>query len=106
MVARLTLRKPSLGTSSTAANGSETRFAAAPTLVVDNSFALDTVDPQRSFDPTSWIVDRAIYDTLFTFRGNDLPIRFGCSSAHRQAATPRRSRSGSGGTSTSPTARR
>ena len=58
--------------SSIAANGSETRFAAAPTLVVDNSFALDTVDPQRSFDPTSWIVDRAVYDTLFTYRRNDL----------------------------------
>ena len=65
--------------SSMAANGSETRFAAAPTLVVDNSFALDTVDPQRAFDPTSGIVDRAVYDTLFTYRGNDLahPIQLG-----------------------------
>jgi peptide/nickel transport system substrate-binding protein len=40
--------------------------------VVDNSFALDTTDPQRAFDPTSVIVDRAIYDTLFTYRKNDL----------------------------------
>ena len=54
------------------ANGSQAHFTAAPTLVVDNSFALDTVDPQRAFDPTSAIVDRAIYDTLFTYRGNDV----------------------------------
>jgi peptide/nickel transport system substrate-binding protein len=44
----------------------------APTLVVDTSFALDTNDPQRAYDPTSGIVDRAIYDTLFTYRGNDM----------------------------------
>jgi peptide/nickel transport system substrate-binding protein len=56
----------------TSATGAEARFAGAPTLVVDNSFALDTTDPQRAFDPTSTIVDRAIYDTLFTYRQNDL----------------------------------
>jgi len=39
---------------------------------VDNSFVLDTVDPQRAFDPTSAIVDRAVYDTLFTYERNDL----------------------------------
>src|SRR5262245_55309142 len=44
------------------------RIARAPTLVVDNSFALDTLDPHRAFDPTSVIVDRAIYDTLFTYK--------------------------------------
>src|SRR5262245_20831041 len=47
------------------------RVAKAPTLVVDNSFALDTLDPHRAFDPTSVIVDRAIYDTLFTYRRGD-----------------------------------
>ena len=40
--------------------------------MVDNSFALDTTDPQRAFDPTASIVDRAVYDTLFTYRQNDL----------------------------------
>src|SRR5262245_48440893 len=55
-----------------AAYGPQARSAAAPTLVIDNSFALDTTDPQREFDPTSTIVDRAIYDTLFTYRRNDL----------------------------------
>ena len=57
---------------SIAANGSGGRLAAAPTLVVDNSFLLDTSDPQRAFDPTSYIVDRAVYDTLFTYAKNDL----------------------------------
>jgi peptide/nickel transport system substrate-binding protein len=56
----------------TAARGDGTRLAPAPTLVLDNSFALDTTDPQRAFDPTSSIVDRAVYDTLFTYRKNDL----------------------------------
>ena len=55
-----------------AALGSATRPEAAPTLVVDNSFALDTTDPHRGFDYTSTIVDRAVYDTLFTYRGGDL----------------------------------
>jgi peptide/nickel transport system substrate-binding protein len=46
--------------------------SSSPILVVDNSFALDTIDPQRAFDPTSSIVDRALYDTLFTYKGKDL----------------------------------
>lgn len=39
------------------------------TLVVDNSFVINTADPQRGFDPTSSIVDHACYDTLLTFKG-------------------------------------
>src|SRR5690348_11832642 len=39
--------------------------AGAPTLVLDNSFALDTSDPGRALDPTSSIIDRAVYETLF-----------------------------------------
>jgi peptide/nickel transport system substrate-binding protein len=57
---------------SIAALGAGTRSAASPTLVVDNSFALDSADPHHAFDPTSSIVDRAVYDTLFTYRRNDL----------------------------------
>jgi peptide/nickel transport system substrate-binding protein len=53
-----------------AAAATESPISAAPVLVVDNSFALDTLDPQRAFDPTSNMVDRAIYDTLFAYRGN------------------------------------
>src|SRR5204862_4254080 len=39
---------------------------------IDNSFTLKTSDPQRAFDPTGSIIDRAIYDTLFTYKGGDL----------------------------------
>ncbi|MGH2996618.1 MAG: ABC transporter substrate-binding protein, partial [Gaiellaceae bacterium] len=42
------------------------------TLVVDRSFEIRTSDPQRAFEPTAAIVDRAVYDTLLTFRGGDV----------------------------------
>ena len=42
------------------------------TLVVDRSFEIRTSDPQRAFEPTASIVDRAVYDTLLTFRGGDV----------------------------------
>src|SRR5205085_1203436 len=29
-------------------------------------------DPQRAFEPTAAIVDRAVYDTLFTYKGGDI----------------------------------
>ena len=40
--------------------------------MIDNSFTLKTTDPQRAFDPTGSIVDRGIYDTLFTYSKGDL----------------------------------
>jgi peptide/nickel transport system substrate-binding protein len=55
-----------------AAFGASAHRAAAPTLVIDNSFTLKTADPQRMFDPTGGIIDRAMYDTLFTYKGGDL----------------------------------
>ena len=55
-----------------AAYGATTRSSAASTLVIDNSFTIKTTDPQRAFDPTGSIVDRGIYDTLFTYKGSDL----------------------------------
>ena len=45
---------------------------ATDTLVVDRSFEIRTSDPQRAFEPTASIVDRAVYDTLLTFRGGDV----------------------------------
>src|SRR4029079_16763715 len=36
------------------------------------SFTIKTSDPQRAFDPTASIVDHAIFDTLFTYKGADL----------------------------------
>jgi peptide/nickel transport system substrate-binding protein len=55
-----------------AAFGATRHAAAAPTLVVDNSFTIKTSDPGRAFDPTASLVDRAIYDTLFTYNKGDL----------------------------------
>lgn len=55
-----------------AASGATAKPAAAPTLVIDNSFTIKTSDPGRAFDPTASIVDRAQYDTLFTYNKGDL----------------------------------
>jgi peptide/nickel transport system substrate-binding protein len=41
------------------------------TLVIDRSFEIKTSDPQRAFEPTASIVDRALYDTLLTYRGTN-----------------------------------
>jgi peptide/nickel transport system substrate-binding protein len=57
---------------SVAAYGVNHHAAASSTLVIDNSFTIKTSDPQRAFDPTASIVDRGIYDTLFTYKGGDL----------------------------------
>jgi peptide/nickel transport system substrate-binding protein len=54
------------------AGGAAAHPASAPTLVIDNSFTIKTSDPGRAFDPTASMVDRAIYDTLFTYKGDDL----------------------------------
>ena len=63
----------------------------AETLVVDRSFEIRTSDPQRAFEPTASIVDRAIYDTLLTFKGGDvsrpLPMAAQSFQASRDAKT-------------------
>ena len=65
--------------------------AQATTLVVDRSFEIRTSDPQRAFEPTASIVDRAIYDTLLTFKGGDvsrpLPMAARSFRASRDAKT-------------------
>jgi peptide/nickel transport system substrate-binding protein len=53
-----------------AASATGSAAAAGGTLVIDNSFVIHTADPQRGFDPTSSIVDHAVYDTLLTFNGS------------------------------------
>ena len=55
-----------------AALGASVHRTAAPTLVVDKSFEIKTADPQRAFEPTASIVNRGIFDTLFTYKGSDL----------------------------------
>jgi peptide/nickel transport system substrate-binding protein len=56
----------------TTTRGTSQSSKASATLVVDRSFEIKTADPQRAFEPTAAIVDRGIYDTFFTYRGNDL----------------------------------
>jgi peptide/nickel transport system substrate-binding protein len=55
-----------------AAGGATARTTAGATLVIDNSFTIKTSDPGRAFDPTASMIDRALYDTLFTYKGDDL----------------------------------
>jgi peptide/nickel transport system substrate-binding protein len=55
-----------------AASASRTQSTAGDTLVVDKSFDLKTADPQRQYEPTGGIVDRALYDTLLKFKGGDV----------------------------------
>lgn len=51
------------------------RSSSAGTLVVDTSFIIDTADPARDLDPTGYIVDHAVYDTLLTNDGaNTTPV--------------------------------
>ena len=65
--------------------------AQTETLVVDRSFEIRTADPQRAFEPTASIVDRAMYDTLLTFKGGDvsrpLPMAAQSFRASRDAKT-------------------
>lgn len=42
------------------------------TLVVDRAFDLKTADPARMYEPTGETTDKALYDTLLTFKGADV----------------------------------
>jgi len=46
--------------------------SASKTLVVDNTFQLKSSDPARSGEPTGEMIDKAIYETLLTFRGGNV----------------------------------
>src|SRR5512132_777480 len=71
--ARAALAAVALVVAAVAASGAMTASSApTATLVVDRSFEIKTADPQRAFEPTASIVDRGIYDTLFTYKGGDL----------------------------------
>jgi peptide/nickel transport system substrate-binding protein len=78
---RAGLRRPTLAlglaalvvlVAAAAATAATRHSSASSTLVVDKSFDLKTVDPQRQFEPTGGIVDRALYDTLLQFKGADV----------------------------------
>ncbi|MDG9723259.1 MULTISPECIES: ABC transporter substrate-binding protein [unclassified Streptomyces] len=46
--------------------------AAHRTLVVDTAFNAKSIDPARVYQPTDYLVDHALYETLTTYRGKDL----------------------------------
>ncbi|WP_158581396.1 ABC transporter substrate-binding protein [Actinomadura spongiicola] len=41
-------------------------------LTVDTAFVIDSLDPQRAFTPTAFVVDHAVYQTLLTYPGSDV----------------------------------
>jgi len=56
----------------TSSDSGAAKAAASGTLVIDRSFEIKTADPQRAFEPTASIVNRAQYDTMFTYKGTDV----------------------------------
>src|SRR4029079_7629322 len=61
-----------LAAAAAAAYAGTSANAAGETLVIDRSFEIKTSDPQRAFEPTASLVNRGIFDTLFTCRGSDV----------------------------------
>jgi peptide/nickel transport system substrate-binding protein len=61
----------SLAACSDSSSGSKTSTNSS-SLVVETAFQLKTLDPARMFEPTGLMIDRAIYDTLLTFKGDDV----------------------------------
>ncbi|KQQ29208.1 ABC transporter substrate-binding protein [Frondihabitans sp. Leaf304] len=45
---------------------------ASKTLTIDKAFDLKTADPGRMYEPTGQLVDKALYETLLTFKGGDV----------------------------------
>ena len=42
------------------------------TLTINKAFDLKTLDPGRMYEPTGEMVDKALYETLLTFKGGDV----------------------------------
>ena len=59
------------GAGSALANGPLPEGTEPNTLVIDKSFDLVTMDPNRMFETTGGIIIPAMYDTLLTFENND-----------------------------------
>lgn len=52
--------------------GGGAKTSSGTSLVVETAFQLKTLDPARMFEPTGLLIDHAVYDTLLTFKGNDV----------------------------------
>jgi peptide/nickel transport system substrate-binding protein len=46
--------------------------SASKTLTINKAFDLKTADPGRMYEPTGEMVDKALYETLLTFKGGDV----------------------------------
>ena len=46
--------------------------SSSPSLVVETSFVLKTLDPARMFEPTGLMIDHVLYDTLLTYKGSNV----------------------------------
>jgi peptide/nickel transport system substrate-binding protein len=46
--------------------------SAAKTLTIDKAFDLKTADPSRMYEPTGEMVDKALYETLLSFKGGNV----------------------------------
>lgn len=64
------------GDTTTSSTGSGTASggggAAGGTLVIDTAFNAKSVDPARMFQPTDFLVERAMYQTLLGYDGTDI----------------------------------
>jgi peptide/nickel transport system substrate-binding protein len=87
----IALATAAVASGATSVRGGNSHAAASGTLVVDRSFEIKTSDPQRAFEPTAAIVNRAVFDTLFTYKGGDvahpLPMLVASWSASKDAKT-------------------
>jgi len=60
------------GVTLVACSNSSTSSTSNATLVVDDTFVLQTSDPARTFDGDGAQIERACYDTLLTYKNGDL----------------------------------
>src|SRR5260370_23458564 len=58
--------------SSSSARGGSSSSSSSPSLVVETSFVLKTLDPARMFEPTGLMIDHVLYDTLLTYNGSNV----------------------------------
>jgi peptide/nickel transport system substrate-binding protein len=61
-----------LGITACGAGSSDSSSSGGKSVVVDSSFDLKTADPNREYETTGSIVAKALYETLLTFKGDDV----------------------------------
>ncbi|WP_405818711.1 ABC transporter substrate-binding protein [Streptomyces sp. NBC_01390] len=79
-----------LALSACSGGGGASGSSGGRTLVIDTTFNLKTADPGREFETTGGIVDKALYETLLTFKGSDVtkPLP-GLASSYKESSDSR-----------------